>query len=261
MEDEILIDNYLKGLLSENEKELFFKRIYCDSEFKKNFELEKQLYNALDDKSWSFGNNKNSEVKSYINLLEEHDLQNLKNNLSKINSQFNHKKSKPLRHLFFYIIAASIVVFIGFQYFFTKNISNQELYYDNIALNDLPSFVSRGDNSNQLNDAQYLFENYKYAKALAVFISINEQQDYKGTLLIYRGISEAELGRFEDAEKTFNNLINSNLLDAEKGYWYKALILLKEDKLVESKKILIKIVSDRLYKYNEAKLLLGKIKN
>ena len=47
MEDEILIDNYLKGLLTKNEEKSFLERLDSDTEFKENFKLEEELFNAL----------------------------------------------------------------------------------------------------------------------------------------------------------------------------------------------------------------------
>ena len=259
MEDDILIDNYLKGLLSKNEEKSFLERLKSDDEFKEKFRLEEQLFNALDENSWSFLVSKNTEVNDYKNLLEQDDLQNLKKTLVQTNTEF---KVRNIRNdkikLFYYLAAASIVVFLSFQFFFNKTVSNQELYDEYVALNDLPSFVSRSDEVTQLSEAQQLFEEKNYNKALEVFNSFKEQD---GALAIYKGIAQAELGNYNEAEETFNTLINSNLLDAEKGYWYKALILLKADRKLEAIAVLETIISKNLYKHNEAKILLEKIKN
>lgn len=260
MEDDILIDNYLKGLLSKDEKESFLERLMSDVDFKENFELEEQLFHALNDRNWSFSKNQNVEVEGYVNLLEENDLQDLKKTLAVTNSKFNANKSKPTKRLFYYLAAASLIFLLGFQFFFNKTVSNQDLYNDYLALNDLPSFVSRSDTSSELTTAQRLFENKNYEEALSIFSSIKEQQEYKATLIVYKGISEIELEKYKAAENTFNSLIESDLLDAEKGYWYKALAFLKADRVVEAEKVLSVIVSKSLYKNSEAKALLEKIK-
>lgn len=261
MEDHILIDNYLKGLLSKDEEHSFLERLESDAEFKEQFKLEAQLFNALDEKSWSFIENENAEVKDYKKLLKQDDLQNLKKTLAKTNSEFNTINSKPSRSLFYYLAAASIVIFFGFQFFFNQNISNQELYNDYVALNDLPSFATRGDDTNNLVKAQNLFENKKYKDALVIFESLENQTENLGALNIYRGIAQTEIGNYNNAENTFNNLINSNLIDAEKGYWYKALMLVKSDRVEEAKSVLEEIISKSLYKNTEAKALLEKIKH
>ncbi|WP_179376765.1 hypothetical protein [Winogradskyella wichelsiae] len=259
MEDDILIDNYLEGLLSKNEEKSFLERLKSNEEFKYKFKLEEQLFNALDENSWSFFKNKNVEVNEYIHLLEQNDLQNLKKTLVDANSKFKAKNNNSKRKkLLYYLAAASIVVFLGFQFFFNKTVSNQELYYDYLALNDLPSFVSRSDEVTQLTEGQGFFEDKKYTEALDIFKSLKQQD---GTLEIYKGITQAELGHYNDAKETFNNLINSNLLDAEKGFWYKALTYIKADKVEAAKAILAEIISRKLYNHSEAKELLEKIKD
>lgn len=259
MEDDILIDNYFKGLLSEDEEKSFFERLSTDARFNEKFKLEEQLVNALSEDGWDFAKAPNEEVKAYSDLLKKEELQRLKNTLSDVNSEFNAKKSSSARRLFYYLTAACIVVFLGLQLFFNHKISNQELYKDYIALNDLPSFISRSDESNQLAKAQEFFENKKYEEALHIFKSVVNSRGVSGNVLIYKGITETELGQYNDAQETFDSLINSDLFDAQKGYWYKALLYLKQNRLEESKVILNKIVSEELYKNNEAQKLLKQL--
>ncbi|MFP4847149.1 hypothetical protein [Winogradskyella sp. PE311] len=253
MEDDILIDNYLKGQLSKSDEKSFLGRLKADNEFNEKFRLEEQLFHTLNENSWSFIEHNTTDVDNYIELLKDKDLQNLKKTLAQTNSEFNSSSSKPTRKLFYYLAAASIVVFLGLQFFSN---SSGNLYEEYIELNDLPSFVSRSDKSDKLVKAQNLFENKLYNEALAVFKSVQAQTDDEGNLAIYKGITEMELALYNESEETFNSLINSNLLDAPKGYWYKALLYLKQDKLVESKAILNRIISDKLYNYKQAEDLL-----
>lgn len=259
MEDDILIDNYFKGLLSEDEKKSFLERLSTDALFYEKFELEGQLINSLSDDGWDLSKVPNEEVKAYSDLLKKEELLKLKRTLSDVNSKFNEKKSNSTRKLLYYSVAACIIALLGLQLFFNQNISNQELYYDNIGLNDLPSFISRSDESNPLVNAQELFENKKYEEALLIFKYEVGSKDVSANVLIYKGIAETELGQYNDAQETFDSLLNSNLLDAQKGYWYKALLYIKQNRVEESKVILSKIVSQELYKNNEAQKLLKQL--
>ena len=256
MDDDVLIDNYFKGLLSEDEKAAFLKRLASDISFNEKFMLEKQLLKALDDEAWSFAKGTSHEVNSYKKLLEEDDLQRLKKTLANTNTEFNTKETSRNKRLYYYLAAASIVILLAFQFFSNQNISNQDLYYDYMNLNDLPSFTTRGDESNDLVKAQNLFENEKYQEALTIFQSIDGSPENKANLALYTGISQTELGEYDDAEQTFNSLINSGLLDAEKGNWYKALLFLKQNRLKDTKKVLSTIVSDDLFNSDSAKALL-----
>lgn len=259
MEDEILIDNYLKGLLSEDEKKSFLERLNSDSNFKAKFELEKQLFDTLNDDSWSFVEDQSDAVNDYVKLLNEDDLINLKKSLATANFNNNANKLKPTKRLFYYLAAASIIVLIGFQLFFNQSVSNQELYNNYVALDDLPSFVSRSDSNEDLANAQKLFEDKKYEDALTIFQSqLNENSD-QSNVLIYQGLAQTELDKFDDAEATFNTLINSNLLDSEKGYWYKALLFIKIDRVEDAKQLLNKIINESLFNHEKAKQLLSEL--
>ena len=257
MEDDILIDNYLKGLLSKDEEKSFLERLESDTEFKEKLQLEEQLFNSLSNDSWSYSNEENPEVKEYVELLREDDLQDLKKTLAKTNNEFNSNKQKSTKRLFYYLAAASIVVFLGLQIFFNQNRSNQELYNEYVSLNDLPSFVSRGDSTDELAKAQSFFEDKKYQEALSIFQSQLNTSDTKANLYIYKGLAEAQLEKYTDAEKTFNVLINSDLIDAQKGCWYKALLLLKTNRVEEAKKLLDNVISKSLYNHKKAKQLLS----
>lgn len=256
LEDDILIENYLKGLLTENEETSFLERLISDAEFKEKFKLEEQLFNTLNDESWSFLNEETSEVEAYKKLLQEDDLQNLKKTLSQRKVTTNESSSQGNKKLIYYLVAASVVLFLGFQFFFNSSKSNIELYNEYLALNDLPSFVSRSNDATQLADAQHLFENKKYKEALGVFNTYTNKNEDQATVLLYKGLAETELGQYNVAEETFDKLINSKFIDAEKGYWYKALLFVKANRIEDAKTVLITITSKNLYNNNKAKALL-----
>ena len=261
MEDDILIDNYLKGLLSKDEIVSFNERLKVDTAFNENFKLEEQLFNALNENSWAFAEKSSPEVKVYKNILEHEDLQNLKNTLSETNAEFNTKPSSNSKKLYYYLAAASVIIFLGFQIFFNQNVSNQDLYNDYVGINELPSLVSRSNKvAIKLAEAQMLFEEKKYAEALTLFQSSSNDAENRGNVLIYEGLSLTELGKYKEAEDVFNSLIESDLLDAPKGNWYKALVFLRQNRVEDSKQILNTIILDNLYNKKKAEELLKELK-
>lgn len=262
MEDHSLIENYLKELLSEEQKQAFLKRLDSDAEFRELFSLEKQLFDLLNKDSWSFVKHKSSpEINDYTELLRSDDIQNLKSALTKANSNFKSKSKKPNRKLYYYLAAASIVIFLMVQMLSNQNISNQELYDDFASLNDLPSFVTRGsdDIDNELVNAQILLKSKNYKEALNMLVPILKTNKNDALIYIYTGIAQTELDLFQNAEKTFNDLINSDLAHAQTGYWYKALLLIKTDRIEEAKEILERISSKSLYNHKKAKRLIKKL--
>jgi anti-sigma-K factor RskA len=255
MEDDILIDNYLKGSLTENEQKSFLARLESDYDFNELFELEKQLVDTLDEGNWSFIESENPEVKEYAEMLEDSDFQNLKKTLSHTNSEFNSDMQNGTRKLFYYLAAASVVLFLGFQFFFNQTPSHTELYNEYVALNDLPSLVSRSDDNSDLIKAQVLFETSNYQEALDLFQTSSPSQN-SGTILIYKGLSQSQLNKNEEAIVTFNSLVRSDLIDAQKGNWYTALLFVKLNRVEEAKELLNKIISESLYNHEIAVQLL-----
>ena len=65
-----------------------------------------------------------------------------------------------------------------------------------------------------------------------------------------------QMNKTDAAERTFMALTKSEFIDAEKGYWYLALLHLKNNEIELSKNILTKIVSESLYNKDKAKELL-----
>ena len=257
MEDDILIDNYLKGLLSENELKSFLERLELDAEFKEQFKLEEQLFNSLNEDSWSFVEQKDSEVNEYSKLLENDDLQNLKKTLNRVNTEYKESSNKKRKFSFYYLAAASIAILICLSIFLNQDQNNQQLVNDYLDTSSFPSFVSRGETStDDLISAQQFFENEDYQKSLDIFIPVIETDKANGPVYLYTGIAQMKLEQYVNADTTFNKLINSNLLDAQKGHWYKALLYLKQDKVEDSKAILESIISNSYHNHSKAKALL-----
>jgi len=260
LENDILIDNYLRGLLDENEVIDFELRLQSEVEFRKYFELEQALWLSQNDKYWSFATYKDEEVEVYKKLLMEEDLQNLKKTLKQINSEFKEESTKKVRPKFYYFAAASIVILICLSIFLRQDVSNQDLVNDYLNTSNLPSFVSRGDKSiNDLIEAQRFFENEHYQKALDIFVPVLEIVDTNASIYVYIGIAQMKLEKYTAAESTFDSLIHADLLDAQKGHWYKALLYIKQNKIDEAKIVLNAIISQSLFNHEEATELLTKL--
>jgi hypothetical protein len=259
IEDDILIEKFLRDQLTAEELKIFHTRLKSDEEFKAGFDIEAQLFNSLNEEEWSYAENvDDSEIKDYKNILDSVELQNLKKTLEEVNENYQSQNSFKLYKWIVPLVAASVALFFVFN-IFTRSTSSLDLYNEYSDKGDLPSLVIRGESSSNLSKAQQLFENNNYENALTIFESALNNSEDKATLYLYKGISETELEEFAEAEKTFNELINSDLLDASKGYWYKALLFLKMDEEENAKAVLRTIVDNKFYKFRMAKELLGKL--
>lgn len=263
LEKDILIENYLKKRLSESEKKDFIERMANDNDFKEKVLFEKKLIETLNENDWSFSeNNYSKEVKDLENIFKSDEVKKTKKAISVAHKEYVGKEKS--NNKFIYFAAASIAVLISvYSLFFTVNQTPKELYAEYIQANELYSNINRGEESllNELALAELNFKNKNYVKALPVFIKELDKDKGNASLYLYTAISQIELSKYTEAKKTLDNLIYSDLIDAEKGYWYKSLLFVKFNDLEEAKKQLEFIIKNAYFKSEEAKELLSQLEN
>lgn len=260
--DQILVENYLRGFLSEKEKELFFQRLDTDAEFKAQFKLEAELFNALDNNSWSFINKDAEGVQAYKTLAESEDIETLKSTLVHVNADLDTSSQNRSKTFYYYLVAASLIVFFAVQFFINQNNSHQKMYNDYASLDDLPSFVTRSNADSlelDLMKGEQFFDDKNFDDALAVFEPILHSNKTNELLYVYVGLAQAELKLYDKAKATYDNLINTQLYTSDIGYWYKALLYLKQDRVEDSKAILKSIVAKKFYNHKKAEALLSEL--
>lgn len=262
LEDDILIERFLKNELSIEEKDNFLERLDTDEAFKEHFLLEKQLSESLDEKNWSFVENINSEeVTEYSELFRSEEAKSLQKTLSEVSLEHKKEGSSKKRNVFYLTgIAVAVLLLITLNLF--NGSDSTDYYSDYIMLNELPSFVDRSEtiDKQDLMSAESYFKEKKYKDALLILnkISIPELKD--GNYYVYKAIALMELNKYKEAETTLNTLINSDLIDSPKGYWYKALLFIKSKQEEKARKELKYLLMKSDYKQKEAKELLEKIK-
>ena len=138
-EDDILIAQYLRGQLNEIQIADFQERLNSDVEFNKEFEIERQLFDALNEDSWSrLKHRDHPEIQTLTNAIKDDDIVNLRTILKKFPKEENRYNTK--RSWIYYVAAASVVILLASQFFFNATLSNEELYKNYIEQQSLPSF-------------------------------------------------------------------------------------------------------------------------
>lgn len=257
-EHEILIQKYLDNLLSENDEKLFNSLLKDDLEFRKKVKLEISLKNTLDEKSWSFIENSDSSlVREYQSLYQQTENKQLKDII--ISVQEDYKNSfRPKKRRFAYYSIAVIAILICTILLFPSRPSNQELYSKYLDETELLSLVNRNDTNETFSKSQIAFDREDYEMVIRTLLpEINDLNSSNAYL--YLAISQTKVGKEKDAENTLNNLISSDLLDAQKGYWYKSLLFLKLNRIEDVKKELKLIIEKNYFKSQEAQELLNKL--
>ncbi len=260
LEEDILIEKFLRGELSEKEHAKFLNRLENDPLFHEKVTLESQLSSFLDDNDWySLQNENPAEVKAYEEIIASDEITELKAILKDINAKQQKANTTKRINWPLYASAALIALIVSLYLIMRPSVTSEKLYSEYISLSDLPSLVVRSTTTNtDLIEAQKLFEAKNYSEALYIFRKNIDQKN--STVLLYKGISEMQLDKFQEAENTFKALSNSDYIDAEKGYWYRALLNLKRDSIKQVKTLLHTITSNKYYNSNKALELLKELK-
>lgn len=258
-QDTALINAYLGGSLSKKDLLIFNKKMSENEAFKKQVNFEIQMQESLSDSQWSFIEDvENEKVLEYKKIIDQQEIQELKETLRNL---FENKKPKTKKnHTIWYGIAAILVVSISLFSLLNKSNGRENLYTYYLEDTDIPSLVVRSENQSSLNKIQQSFEDKKYDESINL---INDSLLFKsqssGNLLIIKGISQLEINKTKEAISTFDSLINSDLVDGQKGYWFKALVYLKLDDFENCKDLLLQITEKKLYNYSKAKELLKEL--
>ena len=261
IEEDILIERFLKDKLSQEEKFSFEEKLISDPIFKEKYTFEKQLFETLNEDSWSFAKNINSsEVKEYEKLFRNPETLKIKNAIAKANKNYKDNNGSKNKKWFIYSGVATIALLISLYFFNITTPTSEKIYARYINTTEIPSIINRGDNNYQtLSQGQAYFNNKEYQKSEKLFSKELKNNTTNSSVYLFLAISQIELQQFKKAEETLNLLIKSNLIDAEKGYWFKSLLYLKSKEISKAKTILEVIISNKYYNYKKAKELLEKL--
>lgn len=253
--DDILLEKYFRGHLNEQEQ-LEFNERNDDPKFVEQFKIEKQLFESLNEHNWSFADHVNPEtVSEYQKLFESDDIKKLRSTLKELSQN---KENAHVRKLnwrpFMYAAAAVGMLLIALISYNTESTDVNDIYATYYDVNELTySAVRSVDSNDNLYNARELFFERNYDKALAL---MNESSTQDGIdspeLLLMKGISLTELGKYEEAELMYDTLIASEFIDAQKGYWYKGLLFLKKGDASQALDIFKKIELENLYNSKKA---------
>ncbi len=260
LEEDILIQKFVRNELSERDRKEILLKMKEDHSFHEKVKFENQLFLNFNSKEWNaIENNDSHEVKAYEVLFREKASQDLKETLSKVNERYQNSQKSTAKFWWLSASVAIILILLGTTLFLSRKTHSQELYANYLDLSDVPSLVDRGSNDSRLLiKAQRLFDAKEYEKALQIFINnYKNPEQNKSAIYLYTGIAQMELNKYKEAEKTFDQLYKSDLLDAPKGIWYKALLFIKKNDISKAKEILLIISNSKNhYKKKEARNLL-----
>lgn len=213
MKNHDLIDSYFENSLSPKEQKIFNDLLQNNSDFKNEFQFQKDLKKVIAIKQ-------QEELKSTLVEIE---------NRSQKNSSFMLIPKK-------WMIAASLLIIASVGTWGIKSNyypSNEAIYADYFepSRNTVQPVV-RGENLNTIEYRAFVaYESQNYHKAINLFNSVkNPEAAY---IDFYKGLSYMAINKHEDAINLLEPLSKTNILEGknkdidEKAKWYLALSYIK----------------------------------
>ncbi|MFK7814464.1 MAG: tetratricopeptide repeat protein [Maribacter sp.] len=237
MDKETLIANYFSNRLTQEEESRFNDLLDTDSNFKAQFDFEKNLQQAISAKE-------NQNLKAKLISFEADIVKDAP------------KSSRGTKYKYL-AIAASVVLLIGLAWMgFSDGSSDRydDLYASNF--HEYPNTVftiTRGDNTASLErDAFVAYESKDYETAIVKFeqIDLGVEKSYAD---FYIAQSYLNLNQLTEAKNSFKKTIAKNSEFIAESYWYLGLIALKEKNKIVAIEELTKLTNK--YDFNKEKAL------
>jgi tetratricopeptide (TPR) repeat protein len=247
MEDKLYLwmEQYLNDELSSEEIKNFEIKLKEDLDFRKEFELFKEINNTYKNR---IGN------KEKVDALKETLTQLNKKYIKSKSNNKNIQKVININRYSKYLVAAGLVILAGF--FFLKN--GKPTYLDYNDFEQIELTVRSNENNVHLKKAQEAFNVKNYSEAeKELEILINEDKT-KVSLQLYLAICLLEQNKFKKAEKILKSIKDGNSVYKTKATWYLALSKLKRQDYKACKKYL-KMIPEDAPEYEDVKELLKKL--
>lgn len=235
-----IVELYIKGKLSEEEKKAFEFEINSDEELKKEVAYELSIISQY--------KNKGSEIdKESLDILKKID----KNEIFK-------NKNNTKRIIYWSLIssmAASFLILIGYN-FYTNYVMNNAFndYYIRVDNNE---GLSRGDNDkckNEIRLEEY-YKKEKFKEVIDIYEDSKESNECIDKLLV--SITYIETNNFDKAIELLNNETSKGNINPnyQSAYWYLALAYTKaHDKDMAIETLNEIIIQDSYYKSKATQL-------
>ena len=242
--DYILFETYLAGDLTQDELTSFNERLKTDTQFKKDFEIYKDITLNLEHQ-----------------ITNEREAFDFKANLDVISSQhFNaihdeeiYIKPNSKSNFYKYAVAASVLILLGFFVF--NQIGGPD--YEDSNNFDSISLQERSNNT-ILSKAEESFNSQNYDEAIVAFNTILESDASNSEIQLYKGIALVETNKFNEADTLLNELSNGNSAYKNKAKWILALSYLKQEQTEACIKTL-KTIPKNAEDYELAQKLMNKL--
>ncbi|MBC8754618.1 tetratricopeptide repeat protein [Kordia sp. YSTF-M3] len=259
------MERYLKGEMTGLELQKFEQKLKEDAELRSELRIQIELFEAVGNNSdYSVFQEKlnREEVDKLKSKLRSKEYQDLSANIKNAEKVYFSEQSKvrPFQKYYRYLAIAGVIVLFFGIYFSQMNPSYSSYYDSYVDYSTLPSFIEKGEVTT-FTKGELVFKKEDYQAAAEYFAAIETSNELYPHSLLWLGASYDKLNQNDKAITTFQKL--SKVADpylSSKGYWYEALIHLKDNDKEKAMKALEKSTEDEdNFNFQEAKVLLRKL--
>lgn len=241
MDNMEFIENYFNGINDDAQKKEFEKKIMEDPSFAE-------------------------DVAFYIStqqVLRESIYEEKKIHFKEIyNRQKTTKTKSPVRYLWKYVAAASVIIAVVLITWLSFNKKSLQQLADNYINQNFKTIgVSMGD-KDSLQSAFDLFNANKMEQALNIFEQLSKNNPQNTEAIKYAGVVYLRLGNYDKAVQDFTILANDTSLYSNPGKFYEAITLLKRNKTGDkdsAEELLNEVVKQNLEGKADAEDILKKL--
>lgn len=239
--DYILIEEYLNGNLSPEERHAFEHRLENDPELAEAFSSYRQVSGFLERE-----------------FAKDEEGDAFKANLAAISRKYFSKdhevKNKGRQQLWKLLAAACLVLAMGLYFFQKLGLPAYEDYADIQPI----SLAVRGDMDALSLKAENAFNSGQYAEAAAYFAEMLKSDSTNMELRLYYAIALTESDNYEKSERVFDELSRIPSPVQYEALWYYALSKLKQEDY-EACEDLLSSIPKEANEYSKAQKLLKKL--
>ncbi len=207
----ILIEQYLDGELQGDDMRDFETLLKTDKEFAQDYFLQKEIREAFNNK-------------------EIHDL---RTQLKKVSAKFEKEKQciKKRKPVLLYAISTPVsLIIISLIILFNHSYTNNELYemyYEHYEFGTQTRGTAE-KTTDIFEKALINYDNKKYSETLELFNQISDTSEFFSSKEYFTGLTNMELGKFNDAIKNFKNVSSDEQgVFHKNAIWYEGLCYLK----------------------------------
>jgi tetratricopeptide (TPR) repeat protein len=243
----VFIERYLDDEMSQDEKLWFIRELRGNPDLKRELGIRESLNTAIHE----------TEIMDFRKQLESV--------FEESRIELEHKSSHLGHRRRLAVISSSLAVILaGMLWFWLSfhNMSSQKIYdkYFSPAEAGLTFRSEENEDNSELQMAMHFYELGKYEEALPRFERILRDDPTRLGLNLYSGISQMEVKRYQEANRSFQKIINNHyILYLEQAEWYLAFCYLMTDDIKKAREQFMLIENRKGYYHRQAQKILRRI--